>query len=347
MKKIDVQTASPYPILIGDGIFHEIPALITPFCATKRVFMVTDDHVDTLLGQTLLSMLRTDFEAEYYVFPHGECSKTPETLFAILEFLAEKNCRRGDTLIALGGGVTGDLTGLAAALYMRGIRVIQIPTTLVAAVDASVGGKTAVNLQHGKNLAGVFWQPAAVLIDSDIIRALPSTLYAEGIAEAVKCNIIREMPVIRYIENHEDRAQIGDIITHCVTLKKEIVEQDETDEKGIRNVLNAGHTWAHAIEKLSGYTVPHGRAVGAGLVMEARLSEKLHLCDSDTVRKIEQALRPFGLPDENPFTAQEIADSMTHDKKNRDGKIVFMLPTAIGHVTEVRLSKEQIIELIG
>lgn len=219
------------------------------------------------------------FEATVYVFTNGERSKNMHVLSEILEFLASDNYRRNDTIIALGGGVVGDIAGMAAALYMRGISVIQIPTTLLAAVDSSVGGKTAIDLKGGKNLAGVFWQPSMVICDVDIIEKLPDGLFAEGMAEVIKCDIIKNLSIIDYIEAGTIKSHLDGMIYDCISLKKDIVEQDEFDIKGMRNILNVGHTVAHAIEKLSGYTISHGKAVGTGMIIEAQLANYLGISE--------------------------------------------------------------------
>lgn len=338
MKKIHVGVSKPYDVWIGRGIFQKIPELIRPVCASARVAVVTDDVVAGLYLSRLKEILESSgFEVFAYAFAGGEQSKHIGTLAEILEFLAGSHLRRNDTVIALGGGVVGDIAGLAAAIYMRGISVLQIPTTLLAAVDSSVGGKTAIDLKNGKNLAGSFWQPSMVICDADVIERLPEEIFSEGMAEVIKCSVIRELPIIGWIEEGTLKDHLDDVIYECVSLKRDVVEQDELDTKGIRNLLNAGHTVAHALEKLSGYAVSHGHAVGTGLVIEAKMAQKLGMCDESTVQRIRFAVERYGLMIENPWSGAEIADAMKSDKKNRDARIVFELPYMLGKCKEVKL----------
>lgn len=347
MRKIHVNVSKPYDVIIGRGILKDLPELICPVCTSYRVAIITDDIVAELYLKTVEENLQSaGFETVSFVFGNGEQSKNIKTLSDILEFLAVNQIRRNDTLIALGGGVPGDITGLAAAIYMRGISVIQVPTTLLSAVDSSVGGKTAIDLQHGKNLAGAFWQPSMVICDVEIIERLPGDIFAEGMAEVIKCNVIKNLPIIGWITDCNLKDHLDDVIYECVALKRDVVELDEFDVKGIRNILNVGHTVAHAIEKLSDYTISHGHAVGTGLVVEAEMARKLGLCDERTVQKIKAAVEEFGLPVATPWSTDEISDAMKSDKKNRDSQIVFELPYKLGECREVKLNKSEIIKML-
>lgn len=347
MKTIHVGVSKPYDVLIGRGIFRQIPALIAPVCASARLAVVTDDAVAALyLDELKQNLQAAGFEVYAHVFPNGEPSKNMDTLEGILEFAAAAGLRRNDTLIALGGGVVGDIVGLAASIYMRGVSVIQIPTTLLSAVDSSVGGKTAIDLKRGKNLVGSFWQPSMVVCDADVIDRLPERIFSEGMGEVIKCSVIRRLPILDWIEEGTLRAHLDDVIFACISLKRDVVEQDEFDAKGIRNILNAGHTVAHAIEKLSGYTVSHGRAVGTGLAVEAEMARKLGMCGEDTVRRIRRAVEQYGLITEMPWSNAEIAEAMKSDKKNRDARIVFELPHAPGECEERKLEKTEVERLL-
>lgn len=347
MKTIHVGVSKPYDVLIGRGLFPKIPELIAPVCASARVAVVTDDVVAGLYLDELKKRLEAaGFEVFTYAFANGEQSKNIGTLAEILEFLAANHLRRNDALIALGGGVVGDIAGLAASIYMRGIPVIQIPTTLLSAVDSSVGGKTAIDLKNGKNLAGSFWQPSMVICDADVIEKLPEAVFSEGMAEVIKCSVIRELPIIDWIEEGTLKARLDDVICACVSLKRDVVEQDEFDTKGIRNLLNAGHTVAHAIEKLSGYTVSHGHAVGTGLAVEAEIARKLGMCGGDTPRRIRHAAECYGLMTELPWSGAEMADAMKSDKKNRDARIVFELPHALGKCEEIKLERDDAVGML-
>lgn len=345
--RISVKTSKPYEVLIGSGLIQNVPALISTVCKSSRAAIVTDDIVSRLYLHELRESLRENgFEAVSFAFPNGEQSKNICVLSDILEFLAFHRFRRNDTIIALGGGVVGDIAGMAAAVYMRGISVIQIPTTLLAAVDSSVGGKTAIDLKNGKNLAGAFWQPGMVVCDADIMGQLPDEIFAEGMAEVIKCNVIKDLPLIGWIEKDELKRHLMEVISACVALKRDVVEQDEFDQKGIRNILNVGHTAAHAIEKLSGYTISHGHAVGTGMVIEAEIAAKLGICENDTVDRIRTAVGHYGLMVDTPWTSEQIAEAMMSDKKNRDTRIVFELPRFLGSCEEIKLEKETLIPLL-
>lgn len=347
MKKIHVEVSKPYDVLIGRGILNDLGETIRPVCASNRLAIITDDIVAGLYLQSVEDTLKASgYEVVSFSFPNGELSKNIETLSEILEFLALKGIRRNDMLIALGGGVVGDITGLAAAIYMRGMSVIQVPTTLLSAVDSSVGGKTAIDLKNGKNLAGAFWQPSMVLCDVDIIEKLPEEIFAEGMAEVIKCNVIKDLPIIEWIEGGILKEHLDDVIYECIVLKRDIVEQDEFDVKGIRNILNVGHTVAHAIEKLSGYTISHGHAVGTGLIVEAEMAHRLGLCDVGTEQKIKSAVEAFELTVEFPWSPDEMVEAMKSDKKNRDAQIVFELPYRLGECKEIKLDRSKTVELI-
>lgn len=345
MKTIRVNVSKPYDVLIGRRL--DIPKLIKPACPSMRVVIVTDDIVSKLYLSNLEDRLCSDgFETFTYIFPNGEQSKNIETLSGILEFLAENHIRRNDLLIALGGGVVGDITGLAAAIYMRGISVVQIPTTLLAAVDSSVGGKTAIDLKNGKNLAGAFWQPSMVICDASIIEALPDEIFAEGMAEVIKCNVIKSLPIIGWIMDKSLKKHLDDVIYECVLLKRDVVEQDEFDLIGIRNVLNVGHTVAHAIEKLSCYKQSHGHAVATGMVVEAKVSQELGFCNEEVVEAIYTAVDSYGLFVNMPWTAEQITETMKNDKKNRDERIVFELPHELGNCSEIKLDNSSVSKLL-
>ena len=347
MKKIHVAVSNPYDVLVGEKLLSRLPELIEPVCETRRNLIVTDDTVAPLYASAVVQKLKqAGFDSEVFSFPSGERSKNLKTLSDILEYMAAHHFKRNDTVLALGGGVVGDTAGFAAAVYMRGISVIQIPTTLLSAVDASVGGKTAVDLKNGKNLAGVFWQPRMVICDVSVIERLPAEIFREGMAEVIKCNVIRKLSAIDRICSGTLMDHLEETIGDCISLKRDIVEMDEFDSKGIRNVLNAGHTIGHVIEKLSNYTISHGQAVGTGLITEAEISKKLGLCDQLTVEMIRSALERFQLTGTIPWPAEQVAEAMRNDKKNRDERIVFELPREIGKCEEVKLMKNDVVGII-
>lgn len=341
MTTIAVKTSKPYKVVIGDGLIKDIGSLIQPVCATKKVAVITDDIVNRLYGSIVTEVLMSSgYSVSKFVFVNGEKSKNIVTLSKILEFLAESELTRSDMLIALGGGVVGDITGFAAAVYMRGIDFIQVPTTLLAAVDASVGGKTAIDLEHGKNLAGAFWQPRMVLCDTEIIRDLPDSLFANGMGEVIKHGVLAGADILDAIENGAEKYDFEWLVKRNIEIKRDIVVSDER-ESGKRRILNFGHTVAHAIEKMSCYTIPHGEAVGIGMVYETRLAEALGICESGLEEKILGYCDKYGL-----FTKQLIDDefikAMTMDKKNEDKKIVFALPERVGAFCIKKLTVDEV-----
>ena len=347
MKTVHVNVSKSYDVLIGYGLLDQISELIKPICKTNRVAIITDDIVEHLFGDSICqSLYENGFEAISYSFPNGERSKNIETLSGILEFLAEKRITRKDTLIALGGGVVGDIVGLAAALYMRGMTVIQVPTTLLSAVDSSVGGKTAVDLKAGKNLVGAFWQPSMVVCDVNVIESLPEQIFNEGMSEVIKCSIIRKMPINDWIENNSLKDHLEDVIFECIKLKRDIVEEDEYDNKGIRNVLNVGHTVAHAIEKLSDYTISHGHAVGTGLIIEARIANELGKTETSVVEQIRNQVGLSGLVERIDWSPLQMVEAMKSDKKNADSSIVFELPLQFGETEELKIDTQALLVLM-
>jgi len=347
MNKIHVDASKEYDILLDKGLINRIGELINPINKSKRVAIITDDIVNTLYGDKVSQSIEFQgFSVDRFVFPNGEKSKNIDTLSDILEFLAKIGFRRNDMLIALGGGVVGDITGLAAAIYMRGISFVQIPTTLLSVVDSSIGGKTAINLRYGKNLTGAFWQPLMVICDIDIIRNLPDGLFAEGMAEVIKCDVIRGMNIIEHVENHSVLDNLDKIIENCIILKRDIVQQDEFETMGIRNILNVGHTIAHGIEKLSNYSISHGKAVGTGLVWESMLASELGLCDDKYVQKIRRAVHTYSLYMSVTYNLDTLIDAMVTDKKNTDSRVTFMLPTTDKVCVERKLCINELKELL-
>lgn len=350
----------------------------------KKICIVTDSNVDKLYGQPeqalWTSLAEAGFDVYKYVFPGGEDHKNMETITDILEYLAANNFTRSDVLLALGGGITGDVTGFAAATFLRGVEFIQVPTSLLAVVDSSVGGKTGVNLSSGKNLAGAFWQPSLVLFDPDVLDTLTDELKLDGIAETVKAGIIADPNIIsmstmsRAIitdstncmntssnicnsgssnntasacsSNHSetltkpgthtpgspvscDTDFLAKLAAMAVEVKRLVVEEDER-ENGSRQLLNLGHTAAHAIEKCSNYRISHGHAVAMGTAIIAAAACESGWCDNDTYETILNTLRGFNFPLDCPYSAKELAAVALHDKKRRGGTITLVIPQQIG-----------------
>jgi 3-dehydroquinate synthase len=263
-----------------------------------------------------------------HALSHGETNKNIETYARILDFLAGSRLTRMDAVVALGGGVTGDMAGFAAATYLRGVKLVQIPTTLLACVDSSVGGKTAVDLPAGKNLVGAFYQPHVVLIDPDTLSTLPDEIFQDGMAEVIKHGAIRDASLFRQLPGV--RENLEQIVARNVAIKRSVVDQDERDT-GIRQILNFGHTFAHAIEKLSDYEISHGSAVAIGMAIMARACARRGLCEKATRDELIEMIHAFSLPTECPYGADEMFSVMLSDKKRAGDKITLVVLREIGN----------------
>ncbi|MFA5342155.1 MAG: 3-dehydroquinate synthase [Clostridia bacterium] len=329
MKKIIVRSSKTYPIIISKDILSNIYEYL--FCILKGniAYIITDDVVDRLYCGTLTKALEEKgIHVFKYVIPNGEKSKNSDNYIAILNDMAAKGVSKADTVIALGGGVPGDLAGFIAATYQRGLSLIQIPTTLLAAVDSSVGGKTAIDLKEGKNLAGVFYQPDIVICDLSLLKTLPDDIYTDGCAEVVKYGILAGDPLFKKLKN-PIKHQIEDIVYNCIKIKKNIVQKDEKDT-GLRQTLNLGHTIAHAIELLSGYTVSHGKAVAKGLHIIGKISYTQGLCTKDCLTLITDILNSFGFNLDPLYSSGDIANAIIMDKKRSNEYINLVLINDIG-----------------
>ena len=329
MKTITVNASKTYDILVGADILNEAGFIVRQTVGGHTAAIVTDDNVAPLYGNHLADTLaKNGYRVVRYVFPHGESSKNSDTLISVLNFLAEEKLSRSDVVIALGGGVTGDLAGFAASCYMRGIAFVQIPTTLLSMVDSSVGGKTAINLTAGKNLAGAFYQPNIVLCDVTLLSTLPPDIYKDGCAEVIKYGVIADNTLFESLKTPVNE-QFEDVISRCVEIKRDVVEEDEF-ENGSRKLLNFGHTIGHAIELLSGYQTSHGKAVAAGMAIVARAAVRMGMCAAHCLDGILHMLREYGLPETAPYSAAELAGACLSDKK-RDGPAIKMIfPLEIG-----------------
>ena len=329
MHTVHVDTSTPYDVLIGEGLLDRAGALAAQATTPCRCAIITDDTVDARYGDRALdSFRRAGFDAAKVVFPAGEASKHIGTLSDILEFMASLPLTRADLAVALGGGVVGDVAGFAAAVYCRGIRFIQMPTTLLAAVDSSVGGKTAIDLKSGKNLAGAFHQPALVITDVDVIRALPPAQLACGAAEVIKHGVLFDEALFRRVEGGDWHGDMAPVIARNVALKRDVVVGDEYDT-GRRALLNLGHTFGHAIEQCSGLTVTHGQGVAVGMLMAANAAG----CPEDMVRRLAACLRANGLPTRCGDSAEALTAAALRDKKRAGASITLVLPEAIGRCT--------------
>ena len=329
MISIPVGASKPYDVYIGDGLLAEVGETVKQTLGICRLCLVSDDTVAGLYADTVEHSLRkSGFDTLRFVFPHGEASKSTATLVSLLEFLAENRLTRSDALIALGGGVVGDLTGFAAAVYLRGIRFVQIPTTLLAAVDSSVGGKTAVDLVAGKNLMGAFHQPSLVLCDPRTLDTLSEEIFADGCAEVIKYGVINDAPLFTRLEGGI-RPILSEVIACCVQNKSDIVSEDEFDT-GKRQLLNLGHTVGHAIEICSELRISHGSAVAMGMVIVMRASVRMGLCPEEDLARLIRLLQQVSLPTTCPYTAEQLSAVATADKKRMGDKLTVILPFAIG-----------------
>ena len=333
MTTIEVAASKAYHVEIGSGLLSGLGPKAAALGGAAKACIVSDSNVWPLYGAAADASLHgAGLETCAFVFAAGESSKNGETFLQLLNFLAENHLTRSDVLIALGGGVVGDLTGFAAACYLRGIRFIQVPTTLLAAVDSSVGGKTAIDLPGGKNLAGAFWQPSLVLCDTDCLDTLPEDIFRDGCAEVIKTSILFSEPLfMELVRNglHFDRETV---IAACVRCKRDIVQADEFDW-GARQLLNLGHTFGHAAEALSDFTLSHGRAVAIGTAIAARSAAELGICTQGTATRIMWLLQKFGLPIFTHHTAAELCNAALSDKKRAGDTVNLILPKKIGECT--------------
>lgn len=331
MRTVKVDASKKYDILLGSGLLRNAGSIIKERFSPCKAAIITDDTVAKLyMTDVAMSLKQEGFDVISYTFYPGENSKCLNTYVAILEFLAQNELTKSDIVIALGGGIPGDIAGFAASTYLRGIGFIQIPTTLLAALDSSVGGKTAINLPQGKNLAGAFYQPDLVIYDIDTIKTLSHTILGDGIAEAVKYGMIADKKIFEaLLPGTLEGEEMLDIIEKCVKIKAKVVAEDEFDN-GTRQLLNFGHTVGHAIEKLSGYTISHGHAVGIGMIVVSKAAYKKDLSQYDCSVKLIRALRANNLPTYCEYSARNLYDAMLHDKKRRNDFITLILPKNIG-----------------
>lgn len=349
MKKITVNAnLASYDILIDGGLLSRCGELISGVEKSKKCAIVTDDIVDGLYGDiTVKSLENSGFTVSRFVVPHGEESKSHKQLIALYNFLCEKDITRTDFLIALGGGVVGDLTGFCAATYLRGIDYVQIPTTLLAQVDSSVGGKTAVNIDSGKNLVGAFKQPTLVITDTDTLSTLSEEIFAEGMGEVVKYGMIRSLPLFEKISKGESRKYLDGIIAECVSIKRDVVQNDEFDT-GERMILNFGHTFAHAIEKAAGYgIVPHGKAVAIGMFMITAAAEKQGKVKKGTSELLKNCLEVNSLPFEYGISHDDLYRLSVGDKKRTSDKIRVVICAEPGTCEILPLTLDEYRDLIN
>lgn len=351
LKRVKIKTSKEYEAVVGKGILKDlneyIPDNLKDF---QKAVIITDSNVlplyEPLVRNTLVTMGK---KTATFCFPAGETSKNLRVLGDILEFLAENKLTRSDMVIALGGGVTGDIAGFAAGIYLRGVRLIHIPTTFLAAVDSSVGGKTAVDLENGKNLAGLFYQPSLVLCDTETFKTLSDTVFSDGVSESLKHGIIRDEAFFKNLAG-KTRASVFDeivpIVARNIEIKAEVVGEDEFD-RGLRQILNFGHTVGHGIEKCSRYSIPHGRAVAVGMAVMARACDRLGYTKEPVTERILTALLAASLPISTDISPADIYEAALSDKKRSGDKITAVIPEKIGACVLKEIDVKDLAEIIN
>ena len=330
MKTVHIDASKSYDVCIGRGLLDDCGRQIAERVRCASAAVVADDTVYALYGERVCASLEAaGVRTVCYVFPHGEKSKNLLEYAKILNFLAENRVTRADALIALGGGVTGDLGGFAAATYLRGIPFVQLPTTLLAAVDSSVGGKTAVDLPAGKNLAGAFYQPELVLCDLDTLDSLPREIFLDGCAEVIKYAVLGSRELFALLADIPSGKGLEEVTARCVEMKRDFVQSDELD-RGARQMLNLGHTFGHAVEASSRFTLSHGKSVAIGMAMILRAACSRGLCSAETRDAVIALLQRYGLPTECPYPADMLLGALSADKKIFGTRLNLVVPTDIG-----------------
>jgi 3-dehydroquinate synthase len=326
---------APYEVLVGPGALARLPETLSRACPAARYAVIADAAVAARYGTRVRELAGRVAPCSVFTFPAGEWNKTREQWAGLSDALLAAGLGRDGAVIALGGGVTGDLAGFVAATYLRGIPYVQVPTTVLAMIDSSVGGKTGVDTPHGKNLVGAFHQPRAVVADVDTLETLPPPHLAAGLAEAFKHGAIADAAYFARLRSlreallaHDPAAWL-DAVSRSVEIKAAVVAEDER-EQGRRAVLNFGHTVAHAIEARSGYETLHGEAVAIGMAAESRLGERVGITRAGVAASVVESLKAFGLPTELPVPASELIRAMSYDKKGRAGTVRFALLERLG-----------------
>ena len=342
MKTVHVSASRGYDVVIGGGLLETLGRTAAELCPGRTACLVSDDTVFGLYGDRARASLEAaGFTVCTWVFPHGEQAKCGESFLQLVNFLAERRLTRSDLLVALGGGVTGDLTGFAAACYLRGVRVLQVPTSLLAMVDSSVGGKTAIDLPAGKNLCGAFYQPVGVLCDTDLLQTLPEDIFRDGCAEVIKYGVLGSRDLFDRLAAAHVRDQAEAIVADCVAMKRDVVEADEFDT-GRRQLLNLGHTLGHAVEAGSDFRLSHGKSVAIGMAMIARAAASKGFCSPETRDELIALLTRYGLPTETDQTPEAILRTALGDKKRQGGSITLVVPAEIGRCVLHKIPVEEL-----
>lgn len=331
MKTLTVETGKPYDIIIERGSLQTCGSYISKVSCADKIAVISDTNVFPIYGDTVVKSCESaGFSVCSYIFKAGEQSKNLHTIADMYDFLAQNHITRKDLVVALGGGVTGDMAGFAAATYLRGIDFVQIPTSLLAQVDSSVGGKTGVDIAQGKNLVGAFWQPNLVLIDSNTLDTLPPCYINDGMAEIIKYGCIKDKVLFEKLENEDAMEHIDDVICQCVSIKRDVVSRDER-EKGERMLLNFGHTLGHSLEKAHHFKdLSHGQAVAVGMVLITRAAEQAQKTPRGTADRIRALCQKYKLPVSDPTDTDTLVQGASGDKKNSGEFIHLVLLKELG-----------------
>ena len=353
-RAVRVSAASgAYDVHVGAGVLARAGAIAREAAGGGRCCVVTETNVGPLYAEELeASLASAGYEvAPRLTFPAGEPSKNLGTLASLLEGLAERGLTRDDVVVALGGGVAGDVAGLAAALYLRGCHVVQVPTSLLAMVDSSVGGKTAVDLPAGKNLAGAFWQPSAVVADVRCLSTVSPELFRDSCGEVVKHAVLADARMLDDLTRSPltapgvDEARLVDVVARNVEIKRDVVDADER-ERGLRQTLNLGHTLGHAIESASGFSLGHGSCVAAGLCMVSRASARMGWCSEETAARIIACVEAHGLPTGSDVPAETLMGYVGHDKKRHGDSVNLVVPVEPGRVEVRRVALGELARIV-
>ena len=330
MNVISVNASKNYDVIVGTSILADLGEHAAKLCGKCNAAIISDSNVFPIYGELIEgSLQQAGITSFHYVFPAGEESKNLQTYSAILNFLAENNLTRSDLIIALGGGVVGDIAGFAAATYLRGIAYIQVPTSLLAMVDSSVGGKTAIDIPAGKNLVGAFKQPSLVLCDVSVLSTLPRNVFLDGCAEVIKYSILYDADLFAYLQKTGASFDLERVIAKCISFKAAVVQADEFDT-GLRQKLNFGHTIGHGIESLSNYKVTHGQAVAIGMAIITNAAVRNGLCDESVLDALNHILQQYTLPSRTIYTAEALFQSSLSDKKRTGDFVNLIIPKKIG-----------------
>lgn len=346
METVEINVSKKYNVNIGKGLMEKSGEFLKAFPKVKKIALITDDIVDGLYSKIVeKSLTNENFGVVKYVIKNGEASKNGKNFIDILNFLAENELTRTDCVFALGGGVVGDLAGFCAATYLRGIGFIQCPTTLLAMVDSSVGGKTAIDLKAGKNLAGAFYQPDVVICDCDAVKTLPEEIFSDGCAEIIKYGAIFDEKLLSHLKEKGKSFDLQKVVKRCVELKCETVTKDEFD-LGLRQLLNFGHTIGHSIEALSNYEISHGKAVATGMAIISKACVKSGLCEKNVSEELTEIIKKFDLPTESSYPVDDMIKIIKNDKKRKGDSITLVVPECLGKCVLKTIPVTQIKKLL-